>query len=238
MIMKTVLVTGANRGIGLATCKILSKKKYKIIGVARSKIKNFPGKFIECDLSNQNSINDLIKKIKKYNINCLVNNAGTSFGQSIDDLDLETFDKSINLNLRPAVNLSLELVKKMKKNKFGRIVSVSSRAALGRELRTSYSVAKSGLYGFTRTWALELAKYNITVNLVSPGPIMTELHKKNNNQNKSYQKKYLNQNPMRRYGSPNEVAAAISFFISDEASFVTGQSLYVCGGMSVGHAPI
>ena len=236
--MKTVLVTGANRGIGLATCKILSKKKYKIIGVARSKIKNFPGKFIECDLSNQNSINDLIKKIKKYNINCLVNNAGTSFGQSIDDLDLDTFDKSINLNLRPAVQLSLELVKNMKKKKFGRIVSISSRAALGRELRTSYSVAKSGLYGFTRTWALELAKYNITVNLVSPGPIMTELHKKNNNQNKSYQKKYLNQNPMRRYGSPNEVAAAICFFISDEASFVTGQSLYVCGGMSVGHAPI
>ena len=236
--MKTVLVTGANRGIGLATCKILSKKKYKIIGVARSKIKNFPGKFIECDLSNQNSINDLIKKIKNYNINCLVNNAGTSFGQSIDDLDLETFDKSIKLNLRPAVNLSLELVKKMKKNKFGRIVSVSSRAALGRELRTSYSVAKSGLYGFTRTWALELAKYNITVNLVSPGPIMTELHKRNNSQNKSYQKKYLNQNPMRRYGDPSEVAAAICFFISDEASFITGQSLYVCGGMSVGHAPI
>ena len=236
--MKTVLVTGANRGIGLATCKILSKKKYKIIGVARSKIKNFPGKFIECDLSNQNSINDLIKKIKNYNINCLVNNAGTSFGQSIDDLDLETFDKSIKLNLRPAVNLSLELVKKMKKNRFGRIVSVSSRAALGRELRTSYSVAKSGLYGFTRTWALELAKYNITVNLVSPGPIMTELHKRNNSQNKSYQKKYLNQNPMRRYGDPSEVAAAICFFISDEASFVTGQSLYVCGGMSVGHAQI
>ena len=236
--MKTVLVTGANRGIGLATCKILSKKKYKIIGVARSKIKNFPGKFIECDLSNQNSINDLIKKIKKYNINCLVNNAGTSFGQSIDDLDLETFDKSINLNLRPAVQLSLELVKNMKKKKFGRIVSISSRAALGRELRTSYSVAKSGLYGFTRTWALELAKFNITVNLVSPGPIMTELHKRNNSQNKSYQKKYLNQNPMRRYGDPSEVAAAICFFISDEASFVTGQSLYVCGGMSVGHAPI
>ena len=236
--MKTVLVTGANRGIGLATCKILSKKKYKIIGVARSKIKNFPGKFIECDLSNQNSINDLIKKIKKYNINCLVNNAGTSFGQSIDDLDLDTFDKSINLNLRPAVQLSLELVKNMKKKKFGRIVSISSRAALGRELRTSYSVAKSGLYGFTRTWALELAKFNITVNLVSPGPIMTELHKRNNSQNKSYQKKYLNQNPMRRYGDPSEVAAAICFFISDEASFITGQSLYVCGGMSVGHAPI
>ena len=83
-----------------------------------------------------------------------------------------------------------------------------------------------------------MAKFNITVNLVSPGPIMTELHKRNNSQNKSYQKKYLNQNPMRRYGDPSEVAAAICFFISDEASFITGQSLYVCGGMSVGHAPI
>lgn len=109
---------------------------------------------------------------------------------------------------------------------------------MGRELRTSYSAAKSALYGFSRTWALELGRYNITINNVSPGPIMTELHKKNNNQNKSYQKKYLSQNPMRRYGKPEEVANAVSFFISKEASFITGQTLYVCGGMSVGHAPI
>ncbi|MFL2884337.1 MAG: SDR family oxidoreductase [Candidatus Pelagibacter sp.] len=236
--MRTVLVTGANRGIGLATCKILKKKKYKIIGVARSKIKNFPGKFIECDLSSEKEINSLISKVKKLNITCIVNNAGASFGQSIDNLDLKTFDKSIQLNLRPAIQLSLGLVKNMKKNKFGRIVNVSSRAALGRELRTSYSSAKSGLYGFARTWALELAKYNITVNTVSPGPILTELQLRNNSQNKTYQKKYMTQNPMRRFGSPEEVANAISFFVSDQASFITGQTLYVCGGMSVGHAPI
>lgn len=236
--MKTVLITGANRGIGLATSRILNKKKYKVIGVARKKINNFPGKFYECDLSNEEEIKDLLNKLKNRNISCLVNNAGASFGQSINELDLKTFDKSIDLNLRPAIQLSLGLVKNMKKKKFGRIVNIASRAALGREFRTSYSAAKSALYGFSRTWALELGKYNITINNVSPGPIKTELHKKNNNQNKSYQKKYLSQNPMRRYGKPEEVANAVSFFISNEASFITGQTLYVCGGMSVGHAPI
>ena len=94
--MKTVLITGANRGIGLATAKLLKKRKYKVIGIARKKIRNFPGRFFECDLTNQKSIKQLIKQIKNYNIDCLVNNAGTSFGQSIDDLDLDTFDKSIN----------------------------------------------------------------------------------------------------------------------------------------------
>ena len=236
--MKTVLITGANRGIGLATSKLLRKKKYNIIGVARSKVKNFPGKFFECDLSDTNEIELLIKKLKKLDVTCIVNNAGASFGQSIENLDLKTFDKSIQLNLRPAIQLSLGLVTNMKKRKFGRIVNVASRAALGRELRTSYSSAKAGLYGFARTWALELAKYNITINTVSPGPILTELQIKNNSQNKTYQKKYMAQNPMRRFGKPEEVASAISFFVSDEASFITGQTLYVCGGMSVGHAPI
>ena len=173
--MKTVLITGANRGIGLATSRLLKKRKYNVIGVARSKVKNFPGKFIECDLSNTNEIELLIKQLKKLNITCIVNNAGASFGQSIENLDLKTFDKSIQLNLRPAIQLSLGLVKNMKKRKFGRIVNVASRAALGRELRTSYSSAKAGLYGFARTWALELAKFNITINTVSPGPILTEL---------------------------------------------------------------
>ena len=87
--MKTVLITGANRGIGLATCKLLRKRKYNIIGVARSKIKNFPGKFIECDLSNENEIELLIKKLKRLNVTCIVNNAGASFGQSIENLDLK-----------------------------------------------------------------------------------------------------------------------------------------------------
>ena len=126
----------------------------------------------------------------------------------------------------------------MIKNKIGRIINVASRAVLGRENRTSYSAAKAGLYGFSRTWALELAKRNITVNIISPGPILTELQRKNNNQTKKYKKEFLQQNPMGRFGKPEEVAHAIDFFLSEKSSFITGQSLYVCGGMSIGHSPI
>ena len=236
--MKTVLITGASRGIGLATAKLISKK-FQVIGVSRKKAKKFPGKFYECDLSNSSEINKLIKEIKKnYNIYGIVNNAGASFGQSIKEFDLETFEKSINLNLKATVHLSKGFVDQMIKNKIGRIINVASRAVLGRENRTSYSAAKAGLYGFSRTWALELAKRNITVNIISPGPILTELQRKNNNQTKKYKKEFLQQNPMGRFGKPEEVAHAIDFFLSEKSSFITGQSLYVCGGMSIGHSPI
>ena len=237
--MKTVIITGANKGIGLASSRLLSKK-YNIIGIARKKINNFPGTFIACDLSNEVEINELCEFIKKKykKIYGIVNNAGASYGQSVKNFDLKTFDKSINLNLRAAIHLSKEFVDQMIKNKEGRVINIASRAALGRENRTSYSAAKSGLYGFTRTWALELAKHNITVNTISPGPILTELQKKNNNQSKNYKKKFLSQNPMGRFGKPEEVANAVDFFISEKSSFITGQCLYVCGGMSVGHSPI
>jgi NAD(P)-dependent dehydrogenase (short-subunit alcohol dehydrogenase family) len=237
--MKTVIITGANKGIGLASSRLLSKK-YNIIGIARKKINNFPGIFIACDLSNEAEINELCEFIKKKykKIYGIVNNAGASYGQSVKNFDLKTFDKSINLNLRAAIHLSKEFVDQMIKNKEGRVINIASRAALGRENRTSYSAAKSGLYGFTRTWALELAKHNITVNTISPGPILTELQKKNNNQSKNYKKKFLSQNPMGRFGKPEEVANAVDFFISEKSSFITGQCLYVCGGMSVGHSPI
>ena len=237
--MKTVIITGANKGIGLASSRLLSKK-YNIIGIARKKIDNFPGTFIACDLSNEAEINELCEFIKKKykKIYGIVNNAGASYGQSVKNFDLKTFDKSINLNLRAAIHLSKEFVDQMIKNKEGRIINIASRAALGRENRTSYSAAKSGLYGFTRTWALELAKHKITVNTISPGPILTELQKKNNNQSKNYKKKFLSQNPMGRFGKPEEVANAVDFFISEKSSFITGQCLYVCGGMSVGHSPI
>ncbi len=238
--MPTTLITGANRGIGLATARRAAGHGHLVIGIARNKPDDdFPGEFFVCDLEDRAQTQETLEKIcARHDVDNLVNNAGWSFGQSVDELDINTFMRAIELNLRAAVQCGLAVIPQMKKNGRGRIVNTASRAALGRENRTSYAAAKSALYGVTRTWALELAASGITVNAVSPGPIATELQRRNNPQSGEYQAQFVSQNPMKRLGTPEEVAAAIDFFLSDDASFVTGQILYVCGGMSVGHAPI
>ena len=238
--MRTTLITGANRGIGLATAKRVAGHGDLVIGIARNKPdSDFPGEFFDCDLEDRAQTQKTLEAIcARHEVDNLVNNAGWSFGQSVDDVDIETFMRSIELNLRAAVQCGLAVIPHMKKNGRGRIVNTASRAALGRENRTSYAAAKSALYGVTRTWALELAASGVTVNAVSPGPVETELQRQNNPQSSGYQARFVDQNPMKRLGTPDEVAAAIDFFLSDDASFITGQILYVCGGMSVGHAPI
>ena len=120
----------------------------------------------------------------------------------------------------------------------GRIVTISSRAALGKELRTAYSATKAGVIGLTRTWALELAPHGITVNAIGPGPIETELFKSANPHNSPRTQAIIRGVPVQRLGQPEDIAHAADFFLSDGASFVTGQVLYVCGGMTVGVAPI
>jgi NAD(P)-dependent dehydrogenase (short-subunit alcohol dehydrogenase family) len=238
--MQTTLITGANRGIGLATAKRVAEHGHLVIGVARNRPdSDFPGEFVTCDLEDHAQTQKMLETVcAGHNIDNLVNNAGWSFGQSVDEVDIETFMRSIELNLRAAVQCGLAVIPQMKESGRGRIVNTSSRAALGRENRTSYSAAKSALYGVTRTWALELAASGITVNAVSPGPVESELQRRNNPQSAGYQEQFVAQNPMKRLGKPEEVAAAIDFFLSDDASFITGQILYICGGMSVGHAPI
>ena len=238
--MRTTLITGANRGIGLATARRAAARGDLVIGIARNKPDDdFPGEFVACDLEDRAQTQETLAAIcARHEVDNLVNNAGWSFGQPVGDVDIDTFMRSIELNLRAAVQCGLAVIPQMKKNGRGRIVSTASRAALGRENRTSYAAAKSGLYGVTRTWALELAANGITVNSVSPGPIDSDLQRQNNPQSAGYQAQFIAQMPMKRLGTPDEVAAAIDFFLSDDASFITGQILYVCGGMSVGHAPI
>jgi NAD(P)-dependent dehydrogenase (short-subunit alcohol dehydrogenase family) len=238
--MRTTLITGANRGIGLAMAERAAAHGHLVIGIARNKPdSDFPGEFVLCNLEDRSQTQTTLEAIcARHDVDNLVNNAGWSFGQSVDEVDINTFMRSIELNLRAAVQCGLAVIPQMKKNGRGRIVNTASRAALGRENRTSYAAAKSGLYGVTRTWALELAASGITVNAVSPGPVESELQRRNNPQSAEYQAQFAAQMPMKRLGTPQEVAAAIDFFLSDDASFITGQILYVCGGMSVGHAPI
>jgi len=238
--MPTTLITGANRGIGLATARRAAGHGHLVSGIARNKPDDdFPGEFFICDLEDRAQAQETLEKIgARHEVDNLVNNAGWSVGQSVDEVDIETFMRSIELNRRAAVQCGLATIPQMKKNGRGRIVNTASRAALGRENRTSYAAAKSALYGVTRTWALELAASGVTVNAVSTGATATELQRQNHPQTGEYPAQFVAQSPMKRLGRPEEVAAAIDFFLSDDASFITGQILYVCGGMSVGHAPI
>lgn len=126
----------------------------------------------------------------------------------------------------------------MKQNSFGRIINISSLVVLGLPLRTSYSAAKAGLIAMTRTWATELAPTGTTVNAVAPGLTETELFRANNPPGSEGEKRYLAGIPMNRLGKPSEIAAAIAFLASDNASFITGQTLFVDGGGSLGKQSI
>ena len=118
------------------------------------------------------------------------------------------------------------------------MINISSRAALGMPRRSAYAAAKSGLIGYTRTWALELGKHGITVNAVAPGPIGTALFHSNNPMTEEEKLALQNRIPLRRLGETNDIAGPIAFLLSNDARFMTGQVLYVCGGLSIGAAPI
>lgn len=240
MTEEAVVVTGASRGIGRALVEHLAREQRKIIAVARSAPEQpIPAEFIPIDLADAASARDSLKEIaSRYTVTRLVNNAGAPYPELLDDVTLENYQAAMDINLRAALLCTQAFLPAMRKSGFGRIVNMSSRAALGKEMRASYGAAKAGLIGFTRTCALELAPAGITVNAVAPGPIATELYLRNNPSDEESLKAVSSRIPMKRLGRPDEVAAAISFFLSDAASYVTGQVLYVCGGTSVGVSSI
>lgn len=231
------LITGATQGIGRATANKLASAGHLVIGIARhTPAQSFPGKFYAADLSDERATAAVLEEITAtYDIDHLVNNAGEARPQTLPETTLADFQAVISLNLRAALQCTQACLPAMQRKRRGRIVNISSRAAFGKEKRTAYSAAKSGLLGFTRTWALELGEYGITVNAVAPGPIMTELYQRNNPMDPDSMLKVTSRIPLRRLGTPEDVAGAIAFLLSEDAAFMTGQVLNVCGGMTVGH---
>jgi NAD(P)-dependent dehydrogenase (short-subunit alcohol dehydrogenase family) len=121
----------------------------------------------------------------------------------------------------------------MKKQGFGRIVNIASRAHLGKTLRTSYAGTKGAIVSMTRVWALELASFGISVNAIAPGPVRTELFERANPPENPRTRQIVDAIPMNRLGEPEDVANAVAFFLDQRSGFVTGQVLYVCGGVTL-----
>ncbi|MDH3235679.1 MAG: SDR family oxidoreductase [Alphaproteobacteria bacterium] len=233
---RTTLISGATKGIGRAAAERLSARGHTVIGISRTKPDaRFPGQFFQADLGDREARAAVLTEITgRFQVDNLVNNVGVANPQALEDVDPETFARTIDLNLGAAIDLTQAVLPNMRRQKRGRIVNISSRSALGRELRTSYAAAKSGMIGMSRSWALELAGDGITVNVVAPGLTGTDMMRMNNPDIEQRAKAI----PMRRLASPDEIAVAIEFFLSDDASYITGQLLHACGGLSIGASSV
>jgi len=163
-----------------------------------------------------------------------VHNAGVIRAALLPEVKLTDLDALVDLHLGCAIQLVQAALPAMRARRFGRVVLLSSRAALGLQTRTSYSATKAGMLGMARTWALELAPEGITVNVVAPGPIRTDMFYDVVEQGSDKEKALAASVPVRSLGESADVARAVSFFADAANSFVTGQVLYVCGGTSVG----
>ena len=234
---KIVLVTGASRGIGLEAAKYFSKEGYKVIGTSRGDFNL--GELIgddnaisgQLDLMSKESIKNLFADLKSKDLlpAVLVNNAGITKDQLFLRMKDEDWDDVIETNLNGLFRVTKAFIKPMVKNKFGRVINISSVAGLmGNSGQVNYSSSKSAMVGFSRSLAKELGSRNITSNVVAPGFIETDMTTFLNDDEKVEVSKNI---PMKRFGTVEDVAKCILFLASDEANYITGQTISVDGGL-------
>lgn len=231
---RTFLITGASKGIGLALAHHLAAQGHEVVGVARTAVADFPGAFHALDLAGD--LSQLARIVARHEVDGIVNNVGLVRPQALSGVDLGALDEVLRVNLHPALTAVKAALPTMTSRGWGRVVNISSLTVLGALERTAYAAAKAGLISFTRSWALELAATGVTVNAVAPGPTETELFRANNPPGSVGEERYRSAVPMGRLGKPEEIAAAIAFLLSEEAAFITGQTLHVDGGASIGRA--
>lgn len=235
------IVTGGSAGIGAAICRRLLDEGARVISIARRPLEFAHDRlsFVGVDLADRQATVEAASEIvRKEKVLRIVHNAGVIRPALIQDARLDDLDYLVELHLASMMTLVKAALPSMKEVRFGRIVGISSRGALGLQTRTNYAATKAGMIGMLRTWALELGPYGITANCVAPGPIESDMFHEIVPEGSERKRKLADAIPVKRIGAPEDVAHAISFFLSAEAGFVTGQTLYVCGGTSIGSVVI
>lgn len=233
----TAVVTGGSAGIGRAICEDLLARGHEVVSLARRAcdIQHPKLHSVEVDLTDRAATAQAAAELtRQFEVTTVVHNAGVIRAALLPDVKLDDLDALVELHLGCAVQLVQAALPAMKRARFGRVILLSSRAAGGMATRTSYSATKAGMLGMARTWALELAGDGITVNVVAPGPIRTDMFFDVVPEGSDKERQLAASIPVKRLGESADVARAVAFFAEPANSFVTGQVLYVCGGTSVG----
>ena len=241
MLKKTVLITGASRGIGKAILETFTGN-YHIVGTGTTessvksifdniKFLNLTGDAFKLDLGDRSSIKELTTTLESKEIypDILINNAGITRDNIMLRMQEDEWDEVIDVHLNGQYLLIKSFIKKMVKNRWGRIINISSTSAvLGNKGQANYSAAKAGIEAMSRSLARELGSRNINVNCVAPGFIETDMTKKISEGNEDL---LASQIPLGRLGKPDEIAEVVSFLASDQANYITGQTIHVNGGL-------
>jgi len=236
---KKIFITGASGGIGTSICEKFNNENYTLILTSSSdeKIKSLREKygkkhhFYKIDLSNKENLQSSLDEISNHHkdISIIINNAGATKDSLIFRMKNDDWSKIIQTNLNSNYQIIKSLLPNMLTLKYGKIIGISSIVATtGNPGQSNYVASKSGLIGLYKSIALEVAKRNINVNIISPGFISTTM---TNNLNDDQRNNYLSRIPMMRFGEPEDIANLVYFLSSDKSSYITGQNFHVNGGM-------